>query len=364
MPNEFCRFLSNGYRLKKVGNDITYAPCCWYNKEISIYASDFQSQKKKISNVNHWTPECGACKQIEDSNVYGNRSPRARSFYEVADESAPADVPVWLEISIDDTCNAACVICGPWHSTTWQKQQVKFNVIESVPSTRGALDFLADLTSVFSFEHVRSVSFLGGEPFLSPVPLLICRQLAAFHGSLKYISVHFQTNGSVLPEPELWEILQDCADLRLNFSIDGVNNRFEYLRYPLRWNRVEEVIDKFKSLSSPKVFYSVLATLNPINCLYFDEVEQWAKTIFEGVQLRSVKPNRASGRLDLANTPPRLRNMVYQRYGKDHAVTKMFSNLQYRQDPQFMEFVTWLDSARKMDWRSVFPEVAPMFRQL
>lgn len=361
MPNEFCRFLSNGYRFKASGDDLTYSPCCWYRKEISVYHADFATQKQQISAIKDWTPECGACKQIEDSNVYGKFSPRARSFYEIADDSVPDDVPVWLEVSFDDTCNAACVICGPWHSTTWQKQQVKFGVIESVPLKRGALDFLDDITTKFSFEHIRSVSFLGGEPFLSPVPLLICRQLAAIHGSLRPITVHFQTNGSVLPDPELWDLLKDCAKLKLSFSIDGVDNRFEWLRYPLRWQRINEVVEKFKTLSNSNVAYTVLSSLNPLNCFYFDEIEHWCKNIFQGVQLFPIKPNRVIGTLDLAYTPVKLRFEIYQRYGMDHVVSKMFSNLEFWRDKKFLDYVEWLDGNRKLNWRNVFPEIAPLF---
>jgi sulfatase maturation enzyme AslB (radical SAM superfamily) len=364
MSNDFCRFLSNGYRFKASGNDLTYAPCCWYRKELSVYAADFAEQKQKISKIKEWTEDCSTCKKIELSGVYGNRSPRQRSFYEIPDSEIPDNVPAWIEFSIDDTCNAACVICGPWHSTTWQKQEVKFGIAPSVPVKRTAEHFLADINARFSLQRVRSVSFLGGEPFQSSIPLTVCRQLAQIHGSLEPISVHFQTNGSVEPEPELLSLLQNCGMLRLNFSIDGVADRFEYLRYPLRWQRVQTVIPRLLSLAGPTVYYAVLATLNPLNCLYYDEVEQWAQQMFRGVQLRSIKPNRASGKLDLAHTTPELRSMINQKYGSDHPVSRMFSNLEYRTGAEFMTYINWLDSSRKLDWRTVFPDTVASLSKL
>lgn len=362
MANNFCRFLSNGYRFKTVGTDITYAPCCWYKKEISIFDPNFALRKQKISAVSDWIPECSACQQIEDSGVYNERSPRMRSFFEIPNESVPDNVPAWLELSIDDTCNAACVICGPWHSTTWQKQEVKFGIKNALPDKTSALELLTAIQKKFPLEHVRSVSFLGGEPFLSPIPLEVCRALSAINGSLEQISVHFQTNGSVMPDPELLTLLQPCAMVRFNFSIDGTETRFEYLRYPLQWAKIQSVIQQMKNIAWHNAYYTVLATLNPLNCFYYDEIESWAKQTFDTVQFRSMRPNRSIGRMDLAYTPIALREECKQKYGENHAVSKMFSNLESLEPSAFMAYVSWLDVQRKNSWQQAFPEICKFFQ--
>ena len=129
MANDFCRFLSNGYRFKSEGTKLVYQPCCWYSKEIPVLNNpDFHRQKNELSQVNDWIPECESCRKIEATGAYGNRSPRLRSFEEITDSSVPDDVPVWIELSIDTTCNAACIMCGPWHSTTWRRQEIKFGI--------------------------------------------------------------------------------------------------------------------------------------------------------------------------------------------------------------------------------------------
>ena len=111
MANDFCRFLSNGYRIESNGIDLTYSPCCWYSQKINLINNpNFDNQKLKISQINHWTPECSSCRQIEESGAYGKKSPRLRSFNEIPNADVPNDVPVWMEITIDTTCNAACKI--------------------------------------------------------------------------------------------------------------------------------------------------------------------------------------------------------------------------------------------------------------
>ena len=95
MANDFCRFLSNGYRFKSEGTKLVYQPCCWYSKEIPVLNNpDFHRQKNELSQVNDWIPECESCRKIEATGAYGNRSPRLRSFEEITDSSVPDNVPV------------------------------------------------------------------------------------------------------------------------------------------------------------------------------------------------------------------------------------------------------------------------------
>ena len=127
MANKFCRYLSNGYRIQSTGNKLTWRPCCWYSQEYQIDSPLFNQVKEKISKIDSWTPACGQCKSIEDSGMY-DKSPRARSALDVADENAPDNHPVRYEINLDQTCNAACIMCSPAFSTTWEKQVIKFGI--------------------------------------------------------------------------------------------------------------------------------------------------------------------------------------------------------------------------------------------
>jgi hypothetical protein len=229
MANNFCRFLSNGYRIKSDGVGLVYQPCCWYSKEINLIDNpNFDREKQAITDISGWVPECASCKQIEDSGAYGNRSPRLRSFEEIPDGSIPDNVPAWIELTIDTTCNAACIMCSSLHSTTWRKQEVKFKIKtkDDLPDLVDPLHWLEVIKNKFPLQYVKSVSFLGGEPFESPVPLEFLKLLKATHGSLHDVFVHFQTNGSIKPDDELMSLAAECARIKFNISIDAVGERF------------------------------------------------------------------------------------------------------------------------------------------
>lgn len=360
MTNDFCRFLSNGYRFKSDGTNLVYQPCCWFKREIPIINNPtFDQEKAAISRIQTWTPDCAACQQIEATDAYGDRSPRLRSFREIPDGSVPANVPVWIELTIDTTCNAACIMCGPWHSTTWRKQEIKFNVkkIEDQPDIVDATTWLKLIMEKFPFDYVRSVSFLGGEPFESPVPLIVMKTLKQLRGSLKDVTIHFQTNGSIKPDPKIMELAADCKLVKFNLSIDAVGTRLEYQRYPILWHKIESTVDYVKRLALPNLRFVSLATLTPLTIYYYDEVESWVNNTFNAQDASLLKPNKSIGRVDIAHTPPKLREAVRLKFGPDHIVTKLISNVNYRPTYECIHYLDWLDGQRKTNWRTTFPEI-------
>lgn len=365
MANNFCRFLSNGYRIKSNGVGLVYQPCCWYSKEIDLLNNpNFDSEKQAISNISDWVPECASCKQIEDSGAYGNRSPRLRSFEEIPDESIPDNVPAWMELTIDTTCNAACIMCGPWHSTTWRKQEIKFKIKtkDNLPDLVDPLHWLSVIKNKFPLKYVKSVSFLGGEPFESPIPLEFLRLLKTTHGSLSDVVIHFQTNGSIKPSDELMALAAECSRIKFNISIDAVGKRFEYHRYPLRWERIESTIEYVKNLNLDNLKFVCLATLTPLNVWYYAELEEWVRKTFNDPTLTMLKPNKSVGQIDLRHTPISLRYEVYKKYGKDHSISKLFTKLGRADHQQCVAYLDQLDQYRNTNWREIFPEAAAFLK--
>ena len=360
MANNFCRFLSNGYRFESDGVSLKYSPCCWFSQKIDLIDNpDFDKQKAAISQIDNWIPQCSSCQQIEASGAYGAISPRLRSFNEIPDDNIPDNVPGWMEITIDTTCNAACVMCGPGHSTTWRRQEVKFGLktLDDLPDLVNPLDWLELIKKKFSFKYVKSVSFLGGEPFESPIPLAVLELLKDTNGTLADVNVHFQTNASLKPSDELMSLASECKRILFNMSIDATEKKLEYLRYPLSWERINSTVNHIKNLKLPNLRMVTLATINPFNVYYYDELEHWVNETINETQVRPLLPNRSFGRVDLAQTPELLRSKVVEKFGTDHSVSKLLSNLPVQPINQCIEYFDWLDQNRKTNWREVFPDI-------
>ena len=55
----------------------------------------------------------------------------------------------------------------------------------------------------------------------------------------------FNTNGSIFPDDNLMQLLDECKSVHFLLSIDDIGDRFSMLRYPNKWSVVEENIKKF-----------------------------------------------------------------------------------------------------------------------
>ena len=365
MVNDFCRYLSNSYQLHSNGRNLTYSPCCFFNgKRLDVLADDFVTKKLRISEISDWTPECSHCANIEQHSVYDAqkyKSPRIASFEKIPDGIID-DSPVRVELLIDITCNAACIMCGPSSSTTWRKQNVKFGItnFHDVPDIINPLDLFNKFRERYSLSNIVDLHFLGGEPLLTDTPrniLMLIKEEK--RGDLSDVIIHFTTNATVKPRDSLLELLSECKQIIFHLSIDGVENRFEYIRYPLRWKTVNNTIDYILNLGIVDCSFRVTSTVNPLNIFYYNDLEQWVVSKF-GNNPRYLVGNACTGVLSLNKTPPLLRDVIMDKYGAEHEITKLLNAHPYT-DNSASIFPETMDKFRKTNWRLTFPDVVQYF---
>ena len=86
----------------------------------------------------------------------------------------------------------------------------------------------------------------------------------------------YNTNGTKYPEeaPEIWKHFKT---VEIAFSIDDVEQRFEYQRTNAVWTEVCDNIVKFKELKKQytNIKLQVCCTVNVFNVRYLDTVAQW-----------------------------------------------------------------------------------------
>jgi MoaA/NifB/PqqE/SkfB family radical SAM enzyme len=200
---------------------------------------------------------CHHCWAEEDA---GRKSKRLRDnekyFHEIEYEGAtPFTGLAKFELNLGNTCNIKCRTCHPTISSLWMKEY--YDIYESATTSykNYAIDlkkyhqtydedspFWDDLTANLS--TIKQFDFYGGEPFLSKKMwevLNICVE----HGYAKDIELHYNTNGTTWPEET--EVWKNFKHVNLSFSIDGVGEQFEYMRYPAVWT---EAVANMKKASA------------------------------------------------------------------------------------------------------------------
>jgi hypothetical protein len=390
MANTFCRQLSNGYKINAHGDKLLWSPCCFYTKKTDMSnAVELKRDMDYARNATGWLPECSSCKNMEESGVEILK-PRLNANHLISADSVTGDC-VNLEISFDTKCNAACLSCGSYCSTTWAKFEKKHNlnlsgVVPKVIKLSNSFErkiaevqykiklsdddtdtsdvLFQKLINTVPLDKLETIFIMGGEPFYTKSHLKMLRHLKEVHPDLSKVSIRYQSNGSIYPSDEVLKLWEDYKFIIYGASLDGVGERFNYLRWPLKWHRCGPIVKRLINETNAQLH--VNCTVSPLNILYVDELENWLKDNIPADRMRHagtiVRPNACLGTMDLQYTNQKLRDKVFHKYGDDHDISKMFSNMKLYDDasPMF-NYIEQMDKIRRTDWRKTFPDIVDCY---
>jgi 4Fe-4S single cluster domain len=357
MTNNFCKNLSNQLRIEygKV------KPCCWFTESVDITdQKNVLQYQQQIESIDKWDSKCQVCFNREKKGLH---SPRLQSFKNPVMIDAVDNNKTSIEIQINKDCNAACLICGPWNSTTWEKYENKNkNIpIQNISDfQQDANDHIKQILETVDFSNAKAIQFLGGEPLRTDSHVRLMESLE----NTSEITLRYTTNGSYRPSDEILRIWEKFKLVHIQFSIDGVGEHFNYLRWPLLWHQVEDNI-KFlvnKPISNLLITpFSYVTT--PFSLYYHDRYESWGNEIFgpERNMFHKVWGPLGSTPMTLSATPVALQLAIYRKYGPNHQISKVLQPFNFRNHKKFMEYITYHDQQRKLNWREVFPEISEYF---
>lgn len=363
MANKFCRYLTNQKRFSYG----SLKPCSWITKSADLSDSNEVAEYQKwLHGINDWVPECSFCLKAEQNNTY---SPRLEAFRRFAEFDT--DETVSIEIQIDRDCNGACLICDINNSTTWWKYNPDANILNIDYYLENELDvkkYVKQIEKHVDFGQVKKILFNGGEPLRSDAHTEIIDKIVQAQSPDK-VTLHYVTNGSIMPDSNLIETWKKFRRVSLRLSIDGINEHFNYLRWPLHWDQVESNIKKLLDLKIPTLKIGCSYTVTPFSIFYHNQYVNWAKGIFNGTDISAEsffsEPAGANGIMNLSSVPNELREELFSKYSTKvqtgHSVIKCLKPYNPNSYQIFMDYITKQDQIRGTNWREVFPEMVQYF---
>mgnify|MGYP001213904694 FL=1 len=180
------------------------------------------------------------CNKCHAEESLGKQSYRQRSNNQYKEYIDKQPTLKFIEIGLSNACNFGCVTCDAAYSTTWWQDIDDVNAI-------GANKAKPDQKVVYTdskfndFSNIDRIKILGGEPFMEPRNLEFLKKC-----NLKNIELELVTNGSILPNNEWQEILQQLKYVNLDISLDGHGEIAEYVRYGTNWKKLESNINWWK----------------------------------------------------------------------------------------------------------------------
>lgn len=218
---------------------------------------------------------CKACWVLEDQGLDSDRLIKNRNvdYYlqkniqQIFDECVQEkNSIIHYKIDGNNTCNSTCVTCDSTYSTAWAQLERKNG---KTPKRSWKIK-TSDLDSTVDYSTAVSMGFRGGEPLLSNDTWYVLEKLLLANNTKCF--VNFTTNGSIPLTAEQKNILSKFENVNFNFSVDGVGAVFEYLRYPLRWQDLENNI---KYCRDNNIMISATYTVSNMNILYHLQTKAW-----------------------------------------------------------------------------------------
>ncbi len=373
-------------------------PCCIYQGRIMKDKTyPFNVEEDNVSDV--WNSEdlknirerflsgeklkeCTQCWKEEQGGMDSKRIRELHRFEKLYKEKFNKDVDweefisnpklYYLDIKLGNNCNLKCRICSPWSSSKWIKEQRVYDEHWNMEWSQGyKYNDWADINDEFwkeIFDVIPDVHYIdlsGGEPFLNK-KLYKLLDYCVETGHSKHITLHFNTNGTIFPSKFIKEYSSEFQWVDIMFSIDGIEDKFEYQRFPAKWDEVNDNIDSFIKYQKENVSYGVCSTMNILNLYHLDEFVEWVESKGLNYYLNMLEhPNYYNiGLLD-----DRAKKVITEKLSKlkNNEVQKVLNYMNNNSVDnitmaEFVEQTANKDIYRKNDFKKVYKEFSELIR--
>ena len=278
----------------------TVRPCCLAEDEIKdtdgnkysllttdlneVHNSDYM-QKLRQEFLDGKKPQtCRKCWNEERSGRTSKRMHTVNRLEHIVKDTewtADAKPLVFIDFKLGNICNLKCRICGSWSSSTFATEEVKFEgkdsfhyqMLKDGAWPRRNQKFWTEIDKLM--EQVRYLEFTGGEPFMIQEHFKLLQRMVD-KGIAHNVEIHYNTNGSKFPE-HAEEIWKHFKTVEVAFSIDDVDERFEYQRANAIWSEVNHNMDLFEQLRdrNTNIQLQVCSTVNVFNVMYLEGLANW-----------------------------------------------------------------------------------------
>tara|TARA_B100001109_G_C18824715_1_gene456353 strand:- start:33 stop:1238 length:1206 start_codon:yes stop_codon:yes gene_type:complete len=329
---------------------------------------------------------CKPCWDIENSGgvskrIDDNTNRKDENF--VGREWQPGEVKLThLDMNMGTTCNIKCMTCGPESSAQWNKEFWAINEsYHGIQDKKEYNKFIKVYNSSFDDDSliweeltknkntIESIDMYGGEPMLMKKQWLFLEELIK-DGLASNIALHYNTNGTIW-DSEKYDILKHFKKVSIDFSIDGILDRFEYMRFPANWREVLHNMNTIKQIEKFEV--KICHTVSILNVWYMKEfLDYFIKwdyylNIVHGPDHYNVK-----------NLPTDIKELITEKYKEFPKVDKIIDYMNenkseyprhwYKEEyieffPELKRNIEGSDNFRGNDYSKTFPEFYEILKE-
>ena len=377
----------------------------------------------RLKMINERIPNsCTKCFEEESKGIVSKRLWETYSWYKegidprslVNQTDADGRIEeklIYLDLRLGHTCNLKCVMCSPHDSSRWTQDYHAVTNRTTIPIIRQEMDwnekefdntwyekpgFWEDLYQ--QIPNLRQVYFAGGEPLMIKEHKTFLREIIR-QGCEKNIYLRYNSNGLLLDD-EVIDLWNQFRRVKFNFSIDALEQRNWFIRYPSDWNTIVQNLHKLDS-TADHIDVNIAVAVQALNIKHLPEMIKWKiKQNFRKINMNTEFDIESGGGIinthlvyiptwfDVRVLPKkdkeevckefgRLATWLYENYRQDKNFWKVnpygwrrwqalldFMNSNDHSDklPALKDYLKTLDEIRSTDFKSIFPELSHLLQ--
>lgn len=279
-------------------------------------------------------------------------------------------------------CNLSCRHCNPYVSSKWYRDHYQVEI--KPKSNISFVDYAHQYDSIRdSFAEGNSnlwpvleqwndciifYDLYGAEPLLIE-PLLDQLRDSVRSGASQRQTIHINTNGTIWHD-DFAELFSSFQRIELGVSIDGIEQQFDYMRYPAQWNRVLDNLKKYQQIEKlhpERIHLEACITISLLNVYYVKEYVKFFHSM--GIHC-GINLVHQPDYLNLRIASPKVKQAIIEHLNSQPFSSRAwnekiqniinFINLDFPNSEklmqQFWEFTNKYDELRSQRYAEIFPE--------
>jgi len=358
-------------------------PCCRFKKNHvpddhnlknktlrEIFNDEFMNELREKMLRGERIEGCSKCYEEEDANKRASLRQIHNNMNFLCD-GINIDKPrvTFMESAFSNLCDLQCVMCSPFFSTSWSKQDLSeiSDLVDEFDKVtidiESVLDVIPDLIYM---------KFTGGEPLLINEYYKIIEERSK-HPGFEDCVMNYSSNLMHFPSNRLIELWKKVKRVEVATSFDGVGKVIEYVRYPSKWDVVEKNLIKYIELSNVmNIKVGMRSTIMIYNVMNLPEMTMWwsnniCEKLFSENSWYNPTHVASPGFLTLKVLPKKCKNIVkkklwYQGENEksletfNHFCSYMFSEDHSHLLPVFKRYTRVMDK-RGITFQEICPEL-------
>lgn len=339
------------------------------NQPIDFINNSFLKQFRQETLSGKLASGCHHCWKTEQYGGVSRRKDLIRDYTVRGIEFGLSTDLMHIDYNTLPICNAKCVICSSRFSSLWiQDEKDLGRSVDSIQGVAFNPNTKYNQLAGLDLSKLSSIYFNGGEPLLTDDHYNVLKLIP----NISQVDVSYNTNASCWPSDEIIDLWLKAKSITFMLSIDGIEDSFEYIRYPLKWSEVSKNIKKFYSV--PQFNIGIGYSYGSHNIFNIKPTIQWLIDNVPNFDPSTrFKISRVVGRFNAATAPEYLKEQWLKELSDLDSSTHSWidtvrTHIQDTTPYSSFDQETWyewfdkLDTIRGTNWRKALPRLAKTFR--